>query len=70
MRHRVQKYGHPKVTKPLPRDAWQGATFIESNGVELEVVACGKMPGPDWPEGMDCRRDLPARLHLKPRAGR
>jgi hypothetical protein len=69
MRHRVQKYGHPTVTIPRPKDEWRGDTFC-ANGEQFEVVACGKMPGPLWPEGMDCRRDVPARLHLKPRAGR
>lgn len=70
MRHRVQKWGHPAIEPPRPKDVWHGTTFIEADGTEMEVQCSGKMPGPDWPEGLDRRRDVPARLHLKPRAGR
>ena len=43
--------------KPLPKDRWQGRTFIEANGVICEVVAAGKMPTEDWPHGSGCSLD-------------
>ena len=64
MRHRVDRRRRPEPRQPLLRDQWKGATFVESDGTELIVVASGKMPGPDWPEGGEKSERVEAKISL------
>jgi hypothetical protein len=51
----------------LPRDVWQGSTFREANGDELEVVWNGHRDGPTLCgpiERSSESADLPVRIHL------
>lgn len=51
--HRVKR--DRAVGTPLPKDRWQGRTFVEADGHELDVIWDGNANGPellkDWPEG-------------------
>ena len=53
-RYVVSKYAR-KAPPPLTKDRWQGRrVFRGANGIVCEVVASGKMPTEDWPNGSGC----------------
>lgn len=41
MRHRVEAKRAPKAPPVLPRDQWDGGTFVEATGDEYEVIWSG-----------------------------
>jgi hypothetical protein len=62
--HIVYSRRRPTMPTTLPRDEWRGETFVESDGTELVVVASGRMPGPDWPEGGERSERTEAKISL------
>jgi hypothetical protein len=51
---------------PLPKGEYDSPqTFIAEDGTEY-VVRSGKLPTPDWPDGLSTASDVavPARIHL------
>jgi hypothetical protein len=63
-RHIVWSKRRPVAPPPLPKDTWKGETFVEADGTELVVVASGRMPGPDWPEGGERSERTEAKISL------
>jgi hypothetical protein len=63
--HRVERRRRVTAPPPLPRDTWNGQTFVEANGTELQVVWNGHREGPTLCGALDQnRQDLLHRLRL------
>lgn len=57
--HRVDSKRAVAPSRPLPRDTWQGQTFVTAEGQTLESLWSGRGPLPGthpWPDGLSDAR--------------